>query len=111
MKRFLCAWTALILLATLGLAARAEGNLIKNGDFSEMEGDLPAEWRKEMWYTDQGISLLTVDASVDFPMSEYLSFGLSLKNIFDSRGIESARNLQAFANDGRTFELFMRYRF
>ena len=62
MKRFLCAWTALILLATLGLAARAEGNLIKNGDFSEMEGDLPAEWRKEMWYTDQGISLLTVDA-------------------------------------------------
>lgn len=56
-------------------------------------------------------SLLTFDTSVDFPVNEFFSLGLSLKNIFDSRGIESARNLQAFANDGRTFELFMRYRF
>jgi outer membrane receptor protein involved in Fe transport len=77
-------------------------------------------WRDDWLMTFRGAaagddqcakSLLTVDASIDFPMSEYLSFGLSLKNIFDSRGIESARNLQAFANDGRTFELFMRYRF
>lgn len=53
--------------------------------------------------------LLTFDASVDFPLSETLSLGFSLRNIFDTRGIESARNLQAFANDGRTFELSLRW--
>ncbi len=55
--------------------------------------------------------LLTFDASVDFPLSENLSVGLAVRNIFDSRGVESARNLQAFANDARTFELFVRCRF
>ena len=61
MKRFLCAWIALILLAALGIPALAEENLIKNGDFSELEGELPAHWRKEMWETDPGISILSVD--------------------------------------------------
>lgn len=49
--------------------------------------------------------LLTVDASIEFPLSEKFSLGLSLRNIFNTRGVESARNLQAFANDGRTLEL------
>lgn len=53
-------------------------------------------------------SLLTFDASVDVPITDEISLGLSLKNIFNKRGIESARNLQAFANDGRTIELFVR---
>lgn len=56
-------------------------------------------------------SLLTFDASIDLPVSETFSLGCSLRNIFNSRGIESARNLQAFANDGRTFEIFLRWRF
>lgn len=55
--------------------------------------------------------LLTFDASVDFPLTKKLTLGLAVRNLFDSRGIESARNLQAFANDGRTFELTLRYRF
>lgn len=55
--------------------------------------------------------LLTFDASVDFPFTENFSLGLAVRNIFDSRGVESARNLQTFANDGRTFELSLRFRF
>ena len=48
MKKILCAWMALLLLTALGIPALAEENLIKNGDFSEMEGELPAHWRREM---------------------------------------------------------------
>ena len=55
--------------------------------------------------------LLTFDASVDFPFTENFSLGFAVRNLFDSRGVESARNLQAFANDGRTFELSLRFRF
>ncbi len=55
--------------------------------------------------------LLTFDASVDFPLSDHLTLGLAIRNIFDSRGVESARNLQAFANDGRTIELSLHGRF
>ena len=55
--------------------------------------------------------LLTFDASLDFPITETFSLGLAVRNIFDSRGIESARNLQAFANEGRTFELSLHARF
>ena len=79
-----------------------------------------ARWRDAWLMTFRGAqagadqcakSLLTFDASVDFPVTDHFSFGVSLRNLFDSRGIESARNLQAFANDGRTLELFLRYRF
>lgn len=55
--------------------------------------------------------LLTIDTSLDFPLGENFTLGLALRNIFDTRGVESARNLQAFANDGRTFELSLRWRF
>lgn len=79
-----------------------------------------ARWRDGWLMTFRGAkagedqvakSLLTFDASIDFPFTENFSCGLALRNIFDTRGIESARNLQAFANDGRTIELSMRYRF
>ena len=56
-------------------------------------------------------SLLTFDASLDFPLYDNFTLGFAIRNIFDTRGIESARNLQAFANDGRTFELSLRWRF
>ncbi len=55
--------------------------------------------------------LITFDASIDFPMTDELSLGFAVRNLFNSRGVESARNLQAFANDARTFELSMRWRF
>ncbi len=55
--------------------------------------------------------LLTVDLSLDFPLTDNFTLGFALRNLFDSRGVESARNLQAFANEGRTFELSLRYRF
>ena len=79
-----------------------------------------ARWRDDWLMTFRGApagedqcvkSLLTFDASIDLPVSETFSLGCSLRNIFNSRGIESARNLQAFANDGRTFEIFLRWRF
>lgn len=79
-----------------------------------------ARWRDDWLMTFRGSpagedqcvkSLLTFDASIDLPLSETFSLGCSLRNIFNSRGIESARNLQAFANDGRTFEIFLRWRF
>lgn len=56
-------------------------------------------------------SLITFDASLDFPVYDNFTLGFAIRNIFDTRGIESARNLQAFANDGRTFELSLRWRF
>ncbi len=56
-------------------------------------------------------NLLTFDASLDFPILENFTLGFAVRNIFDTRGIESARNLQAFANDGRTFECSLRWRF
>ncbi len=79
-----------------------------------------ARWRDDWMMTFRGQPagedqiakrLLTFDASLDFPFTENFSLGLAVRNIFDSRGVESARNLQAFANDGRTFELSLRFRF
>ena len=61
MRKILCALLALMALFAALTGALAEENLIVNGDFSEMDGDLPAGWRKEMWLTDQGISLLSVE--------------------------------------------------
>lgn len=61
MKKYLCALLALLLLAS-GATALAEGeNLLANGGFSELDGDLPSLWRRDMWLTDTGVSLLTVD--------------------------------------------------
>lgn len=56
-------------------------------------------------------SLLTFDASVELPLSPWASINFAVRNLFDSRGIESARNLQAFANDARTFELSLKMSF
>lgn len=60
MKKTLCALLALLLWLTC--AALAEENLVVNGDFSQMDGELPFGWRREMWLTDAGISLLSMEA-------------------------------------------------
>ena len=63
MKKLTCAMLALLLTLCFGAVALAEEgeNLLKNGDFSEIDGDAPANWRKDMWLTDAGVSLLSVD--------------------------------------------------
>ena len=61
MRKVLCALLALMLVFGLGTALAEEENLLKNGDFSSDDGDLPEGWRREMWLTDAGVSVLTVD--------------------------------------------------
>ena len=67
MKRLLCAILALTFLFAIGTCALAEEdgqvgeNLIENGDFSTMDGELPEGWRRELWLTDAGVSVLTVE--------------------------------------------------
>jgi hypothetical protein len=59
MKKLLCALMALMLI--LGAALAESENLLENGGFSSDDGDLPSGWRRDMWLTDAGVSLLTVD--------------------------------------------------
>lgn len=82
-------------------------------------------WRDEWVMTLRGVpqgdqycakALQMIDLSAEVPLTSpdarypaSLTFGI--KNLFDRRGIESARNCQAFANDGRTFEITLRFRF
>ena len=62
MKRACCVILALVMMLSLAACALAEEeNLLVNGDFSEVSGDLPQGWRRDMWLTDTGVSLLTVD--------------------------------------------------
>ena len=61
MRKLLCVLAALIMIPCLGAAALAEENLIKNGDFSEVEGTMPRDWEPQMWLTDAGISKLYVE--------------------------------------------------
>ena len=61
MKKTIGALAALILLTLLCAAGLAEENLIVNGDFSRMDGENPAGWRREMWLSDSGISLMGID--------------------------------------------------
>lgn len=67
-------------------------------------------WRMTLRGQDQGEAyeveaLHTFDTSIDIPVSESSSITFAVRNIFDERGIESARNLQAFVNEGRTFQI------
>ena len=63
MKRLICAVVALLLALCLSWGAYAQEaeNLLVNGDFSEIDGGDPVGWRRDMWLTDAGVSLLTVD--------------------------------------------------
>ena len=60
MRKFFCLFFALLMLSS-SLAALAEGNLLTNGDFSEVSGANPVGWSREMWFTDEGVSVLTVE--------------------------------------------------
>jgi len=56
------------------------------------------------------------DASVEWPLPKSWHLGdasisFALKNIFNQRYVESARNMQCFIGDPRTFELALRFRF
>ena len=65
MKKTFCALLALFLLAAAAMCAAAEDNLIVNGGFSDMDGEMPVGWFKEMWLTDTGVSLLSVESDAD----------------------------------------------
>jgi dolichyl-phosphate-mannose-protein mannosyltransferase len=60
MKKIL--WLLVLLMALAPQAALAE-NLIKNPGFEAVSGDTPAEWLRDMWQNDEGVSALTSDGN------------------------------------------------
>ena len=58
MKKIIC--LVVLLAALLPQAALAE-NLIKNPGFEAITGDMPADWQRDMWTHDAGVSQLSVD--------------------------------------------------
>ena len=61
MRRFLCAFFALMLLLALPAFAESGENLVVNGDFSEIDSlGMPKNWIRGMWFTDEGVSNLYV---------------------------------------------------
>ena len=59
MRKLICIF--LILLLCLCPMALAEDNLLINGDFSDYAGEFVTGWDREMWFTDVGVSSLTID--------------------------------------------------
>ena len=60
-------------------------------------------------YRIKGYSVF--DASVEYPIDDTWSVTFAVRNLFDRRYIESARNLQCFPGDPRTFEIGIRASF
>ena len=58
MRKFFCLFFAILILA---VPALAEENLLINGDFSAVNGPVPVGWSRDMWFTDEGVSILTVE--------------------------------------------------
>jgi hypothetical protein len=57
MKKFLCAFFALMLIFSAAAFAESANNLVRNGDFSEIDAaGMPVHWEKDMWFTDAGVS-------------------------------------------------------
>ncbi len=61
MKRVLGALLALLFILSLSAGLAEDENLLVNGGFESIDGDLPTGWRRDMWLTDVGVSLLTID--------------------------------------------------
>ena len=63
MKKLIPIMLALMIALCLpAYADEADENLIVNGDFSEITASgLPEGWQEGMWYTDSGVSYLTVE--------------------------------------------------
>ena len=60
MRKFFCVLISILMLSS-ALAALAEENLLVNGDFSETDGFNPSGWSREMWFTDEGVSALSIE--------------------------------------------------
>lgn len=60
-------------------------------------------------YRIKGYSVF--DASVEYPIDDTWSVSFAVRNLFDRRYVESARNLQCFPGDTRTFEIGLRASF
>ena len=61
MRKIVSIFVAL-LLSIVSVCALAEENMLSNGDFSLSSGDFPDGWSIEVWYTDAGVSALTVES-------------------------------------------------
>lgn len=61
MKKLLGALLALLFTLSLAAGLAEAENLLVNGWFESVDGDLPTGWRRDMWLTDVGVSLLTID--------------------------------------------------
>ena len=62
MKRFFGIFLALLIAFSVCACALAEENLVVNGDFSIIDANgMPEGWRREMWFTDAGVSNLHMD--------------------------------------------------
>ena len=60
MRKFICILFAILILA---IPALAEENLLINGDFTQTKNGNPVGWSRDMWFTDEGVSILDVDAN------------------------------------------------
>ena len=60
MRKTICLLLIIMLFCLCPMAA-AEENLLVNGDFSDFAGEFVTGWDREMWFTDAGVSNLTVD--------------------------------------------------
>ena len=60
MKKLLCALAALLLILCPGTALAEEENLIVNGGFSDVDGDVPEGRTRVMWLEDVGVGIMTV---------------------------------------------------
>ena len=58
MRKFFCLFFVILILA---IPALAEENLLINGSFSEVKNSNPVGWSREMWFTDEGVSILSVE--------------------------------------------------
>ena len=95
--------------AVIGFGARYRDDWLLTMFGKRNPSDFTGGYKPEECFVKR---LLTFDASLDFPVTDNFSIGCALRNIFNERGVESARHYyQCFVNEGRTFELSLRYRF
>ena len=58
MRKFICLFFAILILA---IPTLAENNLLINGNFEQITNGNPVGWSRDMWFTDEGVSVLGVD--------------------------------------------------
>jgi iron complex outermembrane receptor protein len=94
----------------------------EDGAFNGVVLGFGARWRGGFDQTTRGMyqgaeyrvnGYEVFDASIEMPLPKLgdTSLSLAVKNILDKRYVESARNMQCFIGDPRTFEVALRVKF